>query len=61
MAIVWDERKRRRTLAERGLDFAHAEQVFAGAHYTRLDNRRDYGEPRYVTAGYVNGRFVVIV
>jgi uncharacterized protein len=61
MANTWDERKRRRTLAGRGLDFAQAEQVFAGAYYTGLDDRRDYGEPRYITGGYVNGRFVVIV
>ncbi len=61
MAIAWNEAKRRRTLAERGLDFADAEQAFAGGHYTSLDDRRDYGEPRYITAGYVKGRFVVIV
>lgn len=60
MAIGWDDTKRRRTLAERGLDFADAENVFAGNHYTGLDDRRDYGEPRYITAGYLEGRFVVI-
>ncbi|MGH6913312.1 MAG: BrnT family toxin [Geminicoccales bacterium] len=53
LAITWDEMKRRRTLVERGLDLADAEKVFAGNRYTRLDDRRDYGEPRY-------GRFVVI-
>jgi uncharacterized protein len=30
MAITFDPAKRDRTLAERGLDFADAEQVFAG-------------------------------
>jgi uncharacterized DUF497 family protein len=60
MTATWDEPKRRRTLAERGLDFADAEKVFAGNHFTRLDDRRVYGEPRYVTAGYLDGRFVVI-
>ena len=59
--ITWDETKRRRVLKERGLDFADAEQVFAGGHYTRRDDRRDFGEPRYITAGYVEGRFVVVV
>ena len=61
MAVTWDEAKRRLTLAERGLDFADASQVFAGGHYTRSDDRRDYGEPRYITAGYMKGRFVVLV
>ncbi|MGH6921654.1 MAG: BrnT family toxin [Geminicoccaceae bacterium] len=60
MAVTWDETKRRRTLAERGLDFADAEKVFTGKRFTRLDDRRDYGEPRYGTAGYLDGRFVVI-
>jgi uncharacterized DUF497 family protein len=60
MAIGWDEAKRRRTLTERGLDFADAQKVFAGKHFTRIDDRRDYGEPRYVTAGYLDRRFVVI-
>jgi len=60
MAASWDESKRRLTPAERGLDFAEAETVFAGDFYTRLDDRRDYGEPRYITAGYLKGRFVVI-
>jgi hypothetical protein len=60
MVTTWDETKRRRTLAERGLDFADAEKIFAGNRYTRLDDRRDYGEPRYITAGYLDGRFVVM-
>ena len=50
MAITWDEAKRRKTLHERGLDFADAEIVFAGDFYTRRDDRQDYGEPRYITA-----------
>jgi uncharacterized DUF497 family protein len=41
MVTTWDETKRRRTLAERGLDFADAEKIFAGNRFTRLDDRRD--------------------
>jgi len=61
MAIIWDEAKRRRTLAERGLDLADAGKVFAGTHFTQPDDRREYGEPRFITAGYLDGRFVVVV
>lgn len=60
MAIIWNEAKRRKTLAKRSLDFADAEKVFAGDHFTRPDDRRDYGEPRLTTAGYLDGRFVVV-
>ena len=63
MADSWDEAKRQRTLAERRLDFAEAEaeQVFAGLRVTLPDDRRDYGEPRLITAGYLRGRFVVVI
>jgi uncharacterized DUF497 family protein len=35
--------------------------VFAGRHATAPDERRDYGEPRFITAGALDGRLVVIV
>lgn len=57
----WDEAKRLITLGERGLDFADAELVFAGRITTLPDNRRDYREPRFITAGWLRGRFVVVV
>ncbi len=61
MAITWDEAKRRRTLVKRGPDFADAELVFAGRITTLPDARRDYAEPRFITAGWLRGRFVVLV
>ncbi|MGD9537761.1 MAG: BrnT family toxin [Alphaproteobacteria bacterium] len=61
MANSWDEAKRRATLAERGLDFADAELIFAERTMTLPDERRDYGEPRFITAGRLRGRFVVVV
>ena len=61
MAITFDPIKRDRTLAERGLDFADAEQVFAGPLVENPDDRFDYGEPRFITVGYLNERMVVVV
>ena len=59
---TWDEAKREATLRDRGLDFADAELIFGGRrYYTRDDNRRDYGEERNITVGYLFGRFVVVV
>lgn len=60
MKLSWDETKRQTTLIERGLDFADADEVLFGKQYTHLDDRRDYGEKRFVTAGYLDGRFVVV-
>lgn len=60
MAITFDPPKRDKALAERGLDFAAAEVVFAGRVFTFDDEREDYGEIRCITIGFLNGRMVVI-
>lgn len=44
--IDFDPDTRDKTLAERGLDFAPADEVFAGRHFTAEDTREDYSEPR---------------
>jgi hypothetical protein len=50
------------TLAERGLDFADSGLVLAGRIIMTLpDERRDYGEPRFVTVGWLRDCFVVVV
>ncbi len=59
--ISFDPTKRDATLLNRGLDFADAGRLFAGRHISVTDNRRDYGEDRSITAGYLSGRCVVIV
>ncbi len=61
MEIEFDADKRDKTLAERGLDFARAGDVFAGATVTAEDARFDYGEPRFNTVGALDGRMVVMV
>lgn len=61
MGITYDPRKRQRTLAERGLDFRDAEAVFAGVTLTLLDDRQDYGEPRFQTYGLLGRRLVMVV
>lgn len=61
MDLSWDESKRSRTLAERGLDFADCAVVFAGPTYTFPDERSDYGEDRFITVGVLQETFVVVV
>jgi uncharacterized DUF497 family protein len=43
--ITFDQAKRALTLEKRGLDFALAGLVFGDRHMTRVEDRRDYGEP----------------
>jgi uncharacterized DUF497 family protein len=61
MAVIFDPAKREKTLAERGLDFADAETVFAGVTLTLRDLRREYGEDRFQTYGLLDGRLVMLV
>jgi uncharacterized protein len=56
----WDEAKKRSNRAKHGLDFADAEQVFAGRCVTFVDDRFDYGERRLMSLGMLAGRVVVM-
>jgi hypothetical protein len=60
MRITFDPAKRDRTLSERGLDFEDAALVFEGVTVEIEDTRKDYGEPRIICYGMLEGRLVVI-
>lgn len=59
--IEFDEPKREAPLGARGLDMARAGDVFAGSTLTVEDGRRDYGEHRFITVGFLDGAMVVVV
>lgn len=61
MPIEFDAAKRDATLAARGLDMARAADVFAGATLTVEDDRRAYGEDRFITIGLLDEVMVVVV
>jgi uncharacterized DUF497 family protein len=62
MAITFDPVKRALALQERQLDFADAEKVFVSDDIATFeDDRFDYRETRYITAGRLGGRMVMIV
>lgn len=61
MKITFDPAKRQAALDERGLDFNDAATVFAGLTLTVQDARKDYGERRFQTVGYLGERMVMVV
>jgi uncharacterized protein len=61
MRYTWHEAKRQKNLNKRGLDFAEAEKVFTGPTFTFEDDRKDYGEQRWVTLGLSGDKVLVIV
>ena len=61
MEISYDPEKRAKVLAERGLDFNDAGEVFAGRTIDYEDDRRDYGEIRFITFGLLSDRMLTLV
>ena len=62
MKISFDPAKRDLTLRCRSFDFAiDAVVVFDGPVLTVMDDRIDYGEPRFQTYGLLTGRLVMVV
>lgn len=61
MDISFDENKRLRVLADRGLCFEDAAGMFEGFHLTRRDDRYEYGEDRFISVGEIKGEVVFVV
>ena len=59
--IEFDNTKREITLFTRGLDMARANEVFDKSHLDQIDVRKDYGEARIRTFGYLDKRPVFII
>lgn len=57
MELEWDGEKRQRNLSERGLDFADVALFEFATAITEQDRRRDYGEIRFNSWGYLDGVF----
>lgn len=56
MDLEWDETKRQWTIEHRNLDFADVVHFDMATAEHEMDRRRDYGEVRFVSTGYLHGR-----
>ena len=61
MKFEWDGQKNQANIKKHGLDFADAHKVFEYPMLVNLDDRKDYGEDRWIGIGLMNMRVVVIV
>ena len=61
MKVEYDPDKRLFTLETRGLDFEAIVEVFGGFNLVRTDDRRNYGEVRYIMLGALGDTPVVCV
>lgn len=57
----WDEAKRRSNLAKHDVEFAEIFAMFEGHLVEERDDRRDYGEERWLAYGEAEGRVIAVV
>ena len=57
----WSAHKSATNLAERAFDFSFASLIFEGESFQKVDDRRDYGEERFVSIGEADGITLTLV
>jgi uncharacterized protein len=57
----WDPNKEEDNLRKHGVDFTTASEIWDGSVFERVDDRRDYGEVRFVAFGEVAQRILAVV
>ncbi len=61
MGFEWFEKKRESNIKDHGIDFVRAAKVFDNPILERLDDRKDYGEERFIAIGHWEEQFLVVV
>jgi uncharacterized DUF497 family protein len=57
----WDEAKNQANIVKHGISFAQAQRIFEGAVWSRIDERMDYGETRFISVGMLEQTAVIVV
>ena len=57
----WDEDKNAENVATRGISFERAKEIDATTALITEDDRKDYGEPRFVVRGLIDERLYILV
>ena len=55
MVFEWDPKKSKSNQLKHGIFFEDAPKVFDDFHITTIDRRKDYGEIRSCTMGFLDG------
>ena len=61
MKITYDPIKNNKNIAERGISFNSVSLLDFNSALVCIDNRKDYGEIRYIAIGYISDRLYVLV
>jgi uncharacterized protein len=60
MKFEWDSVKNRQNIRKHGIDFLDVPGIFEFPMLATIDNRKDYGEERWVAIGFLKGIIAVI-
>lgn len=61
MKYEWDEAKNAANIEKHGIDFNDAHELFQGNRLIFSDNRKEYGEKRFISVGFIKNRLMVAV
>ncbi|MGD9658842.1 MAG: BrnT family toxin [Methylocystis sp.] len=61
LEFEWDEDKAAANLAKHGVSFLRAAEVFANEMIEKVDDRKDYGELRFIALGRVEAEVYRVV
>ena len=61
MFFEWDSNKEEENIRKHGVNFTAASQIRDGWVFERVDDRRDYGEVRFLAFGKIEGRVLAVV
>jgi len=57
----WDSNKNQSNINVHGIDFHDAWRIFESPMLSKVDNRKDYGEERWISLGQLDAAVVVVV
>ena len=61
MRFEWDEIKNALNIRKHGIDFSDVADIFNHPMLTMLDDRDNYGEPRWIALGRIHALIGVVV
>ena len=61
MDFEWNEFKRHENIRKHGIDFEDVKAAFSEPMIVGIDDRKNYGEDRWIGIGIINGIVIVVV
>ncbi len=61
MIFEWDENKNISNIKKHGIDFKDSLKIFSNTMITKVDDRKDYKEKRWISLGNLENIIVILV